>query len=168
MLGAHHAQGYIGEWNRLCSVLRPKDSPVSAVGHAGLFYGAIQTLTTITLRAEVMQAWPTFADKRKTRFHHSDSITAPMQECRKTEQILRCRWDSKLCFLTHLPSFSKKLIHHHCNIYTVNVPKKIMQNSTHSLQNLFCILIHWTISHVYSYAVFVYFKFGSSLVVLQG
>jgi len=39
-----------------CPVLRPKDSHVSAVGHAGLFYGAIQTLTAVVLQTEVMQA----------------------------------------------------------------------------------------------------------------
>lgn len=78
MLRAHHAQGYVGEWNRMLSAFRPKDSHVSAVGHAGRFYGAIQTLTAITLQAEVMQAWPTFADKQKTRSHHSDSITVPV------------------------------------------------------------------------------------------
>lgn len=42
--------------------------PVSAVGHAGLFCGAIQSHP---LPAEVMQASDTFADKRKTRCHHS-------------------------------------------------------------------------------------------------
>lgn len=39
-----------------CPVLRPKDLHVSAVGHTGLFYGAIQTLTAIVLQTEVMQA----------------------------------------------------------------------------------------------------------------
>lgn len=78
MLGAHHAQGYIGEWNRMLCAFRPKDLHVSAVGHAGLFYGAIQTLTALTLQAEVMQAWSTFADKWKTQSHRSDSITIPV------------------------------------------------------------------------------------------
>lgn len=67
----------------MLSVFRPKHSHVSAVGHAGLFYGAIQTLTAITLQAEVMQASSTFADKCKTHSHCSDSVTVPMSERRK-------------------------------------------------------------------------------------
>lgn len=55
MLGAHHARGYVGAETG-CPVLRPKDLHVSAVGHTGLFYGAIHTLTAIVLQTEVMQA----------------------------------------------------------------------------------------------------------------